>query len=318
MRRILSITTIFTFVFLLLSAFSIRENPQDPPRGKKSEKHIKLVKVDEDGKKVELDTIIEGDDVFVWKGDTIGGAKELKWISKDDFVLDSLHEHMDLDFDFEIEEDGEGKVFIMKSGKGGKSIVRGFKMDSDSAKKLRININKEGLHSDHDVMMWHNDEGNNEMIFHAPKVPRIPHLPLTPNVMFMGKEKKGNVIDLSDPGIISFKKKKMSGGREKITIIRNEVKEEEVEIHNEFILKDTGDHSMIWNENNPQKAKSVKIIKSDDGNVEIIENENIWNIKEGNAKVRVIEEDGKIIHIKEIKENGQKKVEIKVEVEEEK
>ena len=34
-----------------------------------------------------------------------------------------------------------------------------------------------------------------------------------------------NVIDLSAPGIISFEKKKLSGGREKITIIRNEVKQ---------------------------------------------------------------------------------------------
>ena len=36
----------------------------------------------------------------------------------------------------------------------------------------------------------------------------------------------GNVIDLSDPGILSYKKEKMSDGREKITIIRKEVKEE--------------------------------------------------------------------------------------------
>jgi hypothetical protein len=32
-------------------------------------------------------------------------------------------------------------------------------------------------------------------------------------------------IDLSDPGIISFKKKKMSGNREKITVIRHEPNE---------------------------------------------------------------------------------------------
>ncbi len=33
---------------------------------------------------------------------------------------------------------------------------------------------------------------------------------------------RGNVINLADPGIISYKKKKLSGGREKITIIRKE------------------------------------------------------------------------------------------------
>ncbi|MBT3382722.1 MAG: hypothetical protein HN778_05430 [Prolixibacteraceae bacterium] len=318
MKRILSVTAILTFAFLLFSAFSIRENPQDPPRGKKVEKHIKMVKVDENGNKVELDTIIKGGDVFVWNGDTVGGAKELKWITKDDFVLDSLHENMDFDFDFDVEKDGEGNVFIMKSGKGGKTMVKEFKIDGDSDHKFLMEIDEDGKHGDNDVMMWHGDEGNNEMIFRAPKVAGVPHPPNAPNVAFFGQKKSGNVIDLSDPGIISYNKKKMKNGTEKITIIRKEVPEENIEFNEEIMIHGAGEKSMIWHERQPKKAKSIKVIRSDDGKVEIIEDENIFHIKKGDARVKVIEEDGKIIRIKEIKEGGEKKVEVKVEVEEEK
>ena len=70
MKRILSQTILPVLSFFILSSFSIRETPQDPPRGKKAEKHIKMVKVDDEGNKVELDTIIAGDEIFVWNGDT--------------------------------------------------------------------------------------------------------------------------------------------------------------------------------------------------------------------------------------------------------
>src|SRR5665811_189021 len=135
MKRILLVVTIFGSAFFLLSSFSIRETPQAPPRGKKTEKHIKLEKVDESGNKLSLDTIIEGDVVFVWNGDTIGGSKDLKWITKDDFVMDSLHKNMK--FDIDITDDGEGKVFIMKSGKKNTPFIYEFKSDGDSAKEYK-------------------------------------------------------------------------------------------------------------------------------------------------------------------------------------
>ena len=299
MKRILSITGMLGIAFLFMSAITIMEAPQDPPK-KKVKKHLKMVKVDEDGKKVELDTIIEGDKVFVWHGDSISGAKELKWISKDDFKLDSLHEHMDIDFDYEIDDDGKGNVFIMKSGKDGKTIVKEFHSKGDSGKNVfTFDILKDAEHGEHDVMMWHSDKGDNEMILAAP---RIHTLPDVPKIMFRGKAKKGNVIDLSDPGVISFKKKKMSGGREKITIIRNEVKDEDVEVHEDIIIDKTGNHSMIWHGKEPKKAKAIKVIKSDDGKVEVIEDEKVFHIKEGDGRVKIIEEGGKVWNIDEMEE----------------
>ncbi len=307
MKRILSITTIFAYTFLVLSAFSIRENPQDPPRGKKVEKHIKIVKVNEAGEKVELDTILTNDNVFVWNGDTIGGSKEMKWISDKDF---------DFDFNFDVEEDGNGKVIIMKSGKDGKSIIRKYKIDDDSNHKFLMEIDEDIEHGDHDVMMWNSKEGN-EMIIRAPKMAGVPHPPHAPNVAFFGQKEQGNVIDLSDPGIISYDKKKMKNGTEKITIIRNEVPEEDIELHEKIIMHDATNQPMFIHEGQPGMSKTIKVIKSGDGNVEIIEDGKLMQIKEGSGNSKFITKDGNVYHIKETKENGEKKIEVKVEVKEE-
>jgi len=292
MKRILSLTGTSVFILILLSAFSIRESPQDPPRGKKTERHIKMVKVDDNGKKIELDTILHNDNVFVWNGDTIGGGKEFKWLSKDDFKLDSIHQNFDMNFEYKIEDAGDGKMMILKSGKNGKK-------------------------EKNDVMIWKGEDGENTF-FHAPARPGAPLPPHAPNMMFFGNKKKGNVIDLSDPGIISFDKKVRKDGTEKITIVRKQVSEEDKEFNEEIIFHGAGPAPMMIHENHPGENKTIRIIKSDDGKVEVIENGGSWSVKEGDENVKIIKEDGKIIHIKEIKEGDEKKVEVKVEVEEEK
>ncbi len=183
MKRFLSITLLPGLAFFLLTSLSIRENPQDPPRGKKTEKHIKMVKVDDDGKKLELDTVITGDEPFVWNGDTIGRGKEFMWISKDDFKMDSL-EH----YNFEFDGEGNEKVIIRKSGKGG------------------------------DNMIWMSGHQGAPMPPHAPGM-----------MMFRSHDNR-NIIDLSDPGIISYDKKIQKDGTEKITIVRKQLNEDDGEV----------------------------------------------------------------------------------------
>lgn len=289
MKRILSLTGTLAVILILLSAFSIRENPQDPPRGKKTEKHIKMVKVDDNGKKTELDTIIEGDRIFVWNGDTIGGGNDLKWMTKEGFNLDSIHKNFDMNFEYKIEDDGDGNIMILKSG-------------------------KEGKEGDNKVMMWHNDEGENTF-FRVPKMPGVPH---PPKMMFFGDRKKSNVIDLSDPGIISFDKKVRKDGTEKITIIRKRVSDEDNVFNEEIIIPNAVSAPMIYHEKRPGETKRIKIIKNEDGKTEVIEEDGTWSVKEGDKNVKVIQENGKTIRIKEIKEGDEKKVEVEVEVEEEK
>ncbi len=275
MKRFLLIIGIFGLVFMFSSAISIRETPQDPPRGKKT-KHIKMVKVDSDGKKIELDTVIEGDNVFIWNGDTIGGKHEMKWVSEGDF---------EMDFDIDVKETADGKVIIMKSGKGG----------------------------EHNVMMFSGDEGENDMIFGVPHMVGASH---APKVMMMKMQKQGNVIDLSDPGIISYEKKDLKDGKEKITIIRKKPTEKDMKMHEEIIMHGVGGHPMMIHGGHPGKAKTIKVISSENGNIEIIEDGKVRHINMNGENVKIIEEDGKIIHIKKIREGDKKTIKVKV-VEEE-
>jgi len=251
MKRILPIAGILGLTILITSAISIREIPQDPPRGKKM-KHIKIVKVDDNGKKTKLDTTIEVENVFVWNGDTIGCEHELKWVSEGD---------IEMDFDIDVEDfAADGKVITMKTGKG--------------------------------------------------------EMPFSPEMMMMRMRNRGNVIDLSDPGIISYEKKDLKDGKEKITIVRKKSTEKEMEMHEEFIMHGGSAHPMMIHSGHPGKAKTIKVISSDDGNIEIIENGKVRHVKMDGENVKIIEEDGKIIRIKEINESDEKT--IKVEVVEEK
>ncbi|MGC9355399.1 MAG: hypothetical protein ACP5D9_16240 [Mariniphaga sp.] len=164
MKQIMFIIGFLLSSFLLFSSFSLRETPQDPPRGEKGEKaqrHIRLEKI-ENGEKTVLDTVIEGNRIFVWNGDTIGSGEKFEWFGTDDFDLDSLTQN----FEFRVSE-----------------------MDGD---------------------------GDKSFIFapHPPYPPKVPH------IVKLNKKLHGNIIDLSDPGIISYKKKKLKGGREKIILIR--------------------------------------------------------------------------------------------------
>ena len=77
------------------------------------------------------------------------------------------------------------------------------------------------------VMKRRSGEKENRMMV-APPPPGAPVPPIDQGMRFL-QRRQGNMIDLSDPAVISFKKKKLSGGREKITIIRNEVSEKQNE-----------------------------------------------------------------------------------------
>ena len=312
MKRILSMTGILALSFLVLTAFSIRKNPQDPPRGKKAERHIKVIKEDEKGNKVELDTVIHGDQVFVWNGDTIGGDKELKWISEDDFDLDSLHANIDMKLEYEIEDNGN--VFIVKSGKGGKHMVHEFKLDGDSTKEFVFDFDDDMIHPGKNEMFWIDKKGNKVMIPHTPGMARVPRPIHAPDIMFFRKQKKENIIDLSDPGIISFKKKVNKDGTEKITIVRKQVPQEDT-VNEEVIMH--GPDDVMFKPPIHPAPKRIKVIKSDDGKVEVIEDGKTWVTSGDDENVKVIEEDGKVIRIKEIKKDGEKKIDVNVEVKKE-
>ncbi|HPE75642.1 MAG TPA: hypothetical protein PLC80_06115 [Draconibacterium sp.] len=269
MKRIFSIILLSVFSVFLLSSFSIRENPQDPPRGKKTEKHIKMVKIDDNGNKTELDTVIEGNKEFVWQGDTIGG-KDLKWITKEDIDMSDLHKNFDMNFEYKIDDDGKGNVFFMKSDKGGEHIIM------------------------------------------PPMAPDAPFPPHAPHVMMFKSNKSKNVIDLSDPGIISYDKKILKNGTEKITIVRKQVDENE---EGKMIFDENNAENVFWHSNAPSagEKKTIRVIKSDDGNTQIFEDDELIELKGEKGNATFVTDDGKVIKIRENKEGKEKQIEVEVE-----
>ena len=265
MKRIFSHSLLSVIVIFLLSSFSIRENPHDPPRGKKTERHIKMVKIDDNGNKTELDTVIHDEKVFVWQGDTIG--KDLKWLSKDSFDMGDMHKNFDMKFKYKIEDNGQGNVFFVKPDKAG----------------------------DHFIM--------------PPMPPDVPFPPHAPHVMMFRNNKSKNVIDLSDPGIISYDKKLMKNGNEKITIVRKKVDEnEEEEMFNKI-----PDGNVFWHGDAPGGKKTIKVIKSDDGSTQIFEDDELIDLKGKKGNATFVTDDGKVIKIRKNTEGKEKQVEVEVE-----
>lgn len=258
MKRILSMMFVAACVIIVNTKTVIAQDAKQEAK-KKTEKHIKMLKMDENGKKTELDTVITGDEPFVWNGDTIGEGKELKWISKDNFTMDSIHK-----FDYKIERDGKNRVMIMHSGEG-------------------------------EPMIWSHD---------SPGIPPVPPVPPV-HQMFGMKGHGRNVIDLSDPGIISYEKKLKKDGTEKITIIRKQV-DDEMEIDEDvFIHAPEAPAEFMFHAIPDGKTKTVKVIKSDDGTFNVFEDEKMMHIK------------GQKMKIKEIKEGDESKVEVEVEMDDE-
>ncbi|WP_167610108.1 hypothetical protein [Maribellus sediminis] len=297
MKSIFTIAAMLTSAILLTSAVLFTDVPQDPP--KKGKKHINLVRIDDSGKKVEIDTVLEANQVFVWNGDTIGKDGALKWISEDgDFDFD-------MDMNFDVKTDGKHKVIVMKSGDATAPMVYEFKTNDDSTKQYRVKMITAGDEDHMKVMKWHADS-DEDVFFGAPAAPH--------KMMFVGDRKKGNVIDLSDPGIVSYEKKDLKDGKEKIVIVREKPSEEAIEMNEEIIINGA---PMIHGMHAPVE-KRIKVIAGDDGKVEILEDGGVWSVENMEEGEKVIEKDGKKIVIKKIKEGDEVKVNVEVEEKEEK
>lgn len=245
MKRFLTLAILWGGTITFMTEIAVGQQTATPAKAK-TERHIKMLKVDDDGKKTEIDTVITGNAPFVWNGDTIGVKKELKWITRDNFTMDSIHQ-----FDYKIEGDGKGKMIMMHAGKG-------------------------------DPMIWM--EG-------APGVPPPPH---APRVMRFSSRHGKNVIDLSDQGIISYDKKLRKDGTEKITIVRKQVPENEEFEHDVIMHAPVPPGEFEFHQGEPGKMKKIRVIKSEDGETYMIEDE-------------------EIIKIKEKKEGDETKVEVEVE-----
>ena len=215
---------------VMLSSFMLVQKGDETQEPKKS-RHIKITKI-ENGKKMELDTVFTNDDVFVWKGDTVNPIKHIGKFSSSG--SGKMHQ-VDVKVD---RQDGKEKVMIIKhhGGKSGEPMI--WNMDSgddmeiitednDSVGK-RIVVRKRMKDGVEDHMIFMNN--GHEMLVPPPPPPPIPPVPPVPSFSHMKVMKAkhtGQIIDLNDPNIISYKKKEMSGDREKIEIIRKKSENQE-------------------------------------------------------------------------------------------
>ena len=260
MKRMIGMTGIMALAIFTLSSFSLREIPQDPPRGKKIERHIKMLKVDENGNKVELDTIIRHDKVFVWQGDTLDIDGRMKWFPKHLLENDSLLRSFD--FHVEMDKDSAGNVIIMRPGR-----------------------------------------------VHRPFAPGVPMPPHVPDVLMLRNGPTASSIDLSDPGIISFKKKKMSGNREKITVIRHEPNEKDVTRVERIIMHRKGNDPVLMGAK--PHVHQIMIEKSGEGSTEMMDEDIL--IHSGDENLKMMRKGGNVIHLKERKQGNEVKVEVEVD-----
>ncbi len=258
MKRILSIAMVAALLVIVHGKTVIAQDAKTPHKSK-TERHIKMVQIDDNGKKTSIDTVITGDAPFVWEGDTVGG-KEFKWISRNDFSMDSMHH-------FKFEDNGENMIFLHK--------------------------------------------GNDCEDFMIPPVPPVPH---APKVMMFNHGRNKNVIDLGDPGIISYDKKLRKDGTEKITIVRKQIPEGAEMEEDVFIHAPVSPEPLMQ----PGHIKKVRVMKSDDGTFNVFEDDKIFGVKGQKGEANFITEDGKAIHIKEKRSGDEKETEVEVEVNEEK
>lgn len=212
---------------VLLSSFMLVQKG-DGVQGPKKSRHIKMIKI-ENGKKMELDTVFTNDDVFVWNGDTVNPIKHTgKYSSSGPDKMQRVDVKVD-------RQDGKEKVMIFKhrGGKSGEPMI--WNMDSgddmeivtedvDSVGK-RIVVRKRMNNGIEDHMSFRN--GDYDMLVPPPPPPPVP--PMTPfsHMKVMKMQHGGQIIDLNDPNIVSYKKKDVKGGMEKIEIIRKKSENQE-------------------------------------------------------------------------------------------
>jgi hypothetical protein len=215
MKNTLLTVGVAGFAALLLSSFVMPGNDDQTQKPRKS-RHVRMVKIT-DGKKAVIDTVFTTDDVFVWQGDTINPMEHRGDFIEHGFRNDgkradvAMFRHRSRVKDgpafFDAENEDDMNMFDEENDSTGDQII-----------VRRIMKGKPGNH-----MFFIDDKGFN----HFPPVPPAPLVPPVPHRIKF--KHSGQIIDLNDPNVISYRKKDLSGGREKIEIIRKKADRNKME-----------------------------------------------------------------------------------------
>lgn len=268
---------------LVLTSFTVTHNGDEPQQPKKS-RHIKMMKM-ENGKKMELDTVLTGDEVFVWQGDTIGGKELGKRISPSGFDKKKNVKVI-------VKNDGKNEnVMIIKDGKEGEPMI--YNLDSGDDMEL-LTEDVDSLGKKIVIRKRMKGDGDNHMFFfngddmqHFPPVPPVPHMKM------MRMEHSGQFINLNDPNVVSFKKKDLKGGLEKIEIIRKKTNDSD-DMKFDFQVGDQLMPPPPPPPMSPDAPETIREFNKDGQHVKIIERKTKVDGKEGKElKVDVKSEEKK-------------------------
>jgi hypothetical protein len=250
MKRIL-IMFVLPCLFIQMAGM-VRTAAQEKKDDLKKEKHIRIVTI-KDGVKEVTDTVIVGDNQGL--GFT-GKDKKFRWVAEECDSLSGFQE-------FDVNDEELEKIIMMKKRHAGDPvIIRRFESVGDSGKKVTVLIKKSDTgEGDEDVVYLSGDGKKVHRFITAPLRHNVPGIPPVPPLRFSMKQR--NVIDLSDPGIISYKKKKMSGGKEKITVIRQEP--EAGDIEHAGVLSEP-DMEVLRKMNGPKIVRELEMVKRTPGN----------------------------------------------------
>lgn len=280
MKHTLALFGLAGLVTLLFPSLGFGQKGDEAKETPKT-RHIKMTKI-ENGKKMELDTVVTGNEVFVWKDDTIGGNEFGKQISPSGF--DKM-KHIKVVVDGD-ENNEKVMIYHIKKGKSGKPVILHMESGDDDDEmtneqvgdsvQKRIIIRKRTKDGNEDQMICLDGPD----MKHFPPMPPMPH-------MGMKGQHTGRIIDLNDPNIISYRKKSMRGDREKIEIIRKKSEGPE-NMNFNFSFDDNSEAPVP-----PEAPEFIREFNDDNQRTKIIEKD-----------VKVDGKDGKEIKVEvESKEN---------------
>lgn len=200
MKTTLKMTAIAILALSSVSSFA-QSTDESSSEEKVVKKHLKIIKI-EDGVKTELDTVITGDDSAFFFHDGAG----FEWKGDMPPMPDSLMMNRMRHFRFEGKPDGRGPGHQMRE----------FRFtEGDSTRHMTIMCP---------------GQGPGECLFNSPGAPMPPQRPMMMQMKRQRVENSANVIRLDSPDIISYQKKVLKDGTEKIEIIRKKPAQREVDV----------------------------------------------------------------------------------------
>ncbi|HEY3370138.1 MAG TPA: hypothetical protein VGK10_04770 [Prolixibacteraceae bacterium] len=220
MKNTLVLFTMAGLAALSLSSLTLLQD-KEQTQAKKT-RHIKMMKM-ENGKKIELDTILSGNEVFVWNGDTIKPEKDIREFSPSKF--DKTHSPDGV-------RDPHKRVKIIRQFGDQPGEPSALEMDSDNNVEVFSEVDGDSLENTIIIHKKMRDANQQDQMIYLSDMdgdnfPPMPPMPPMPHMRMMKMKHAEGLINLNDPNIISYKKKSISGGREKIEIIRNKSDESE-------------------------------------------------------------------------------------------